>query len=59
MMNNKPLVYGLLGFGVGVVLTLLIGFIGMTVMMGTRGGMMHDWFRGRCEQYYPRPLPEN
>lgn len=57
--NNKPVVYGLLGFLSGVVLTFLIGFIGMSWMMGARGGMMHDWFRGSCENYYPRQLPQN
>ncbi|MBE9047487.1 hypothetical protein IQ255_24310 [Pleurocapsales cyanobacterium LEGE 10410] len=58
-MKNQPLIYGLLGLISRVVLTFLIGSIAMSGMMGVRGGMMHDWFRGRCENYYPRQLPEN
>ncbi|MGV2827457.1 hypothetical protein [Myxosarcina sp. GI1(2024)] len=58
-MKNQPLIYGLLGFVSGVVLVFLIGFIAMGSMMGVRGGIMHDWFRGRCENYYPREFPRN
>lgn len=58
-MNNKPVIYGTIGFISGVILTILIGFLGMSGMMWGRWGMMDDWFRGRCENYYPRELPQN
>ena len=58
-MNNKPIIYGAVGFISGVVVTILIGFLGMFGMMWGRGEMMNGWFRGRCKNYYPPELPKN
>ena len=49
MMNNKPVVYGVIGFLSGVILTILIGILGMSGIMWGIGGMMDGMFRGRCE----------
>lgn len=58
-MNSKPVFYGEIGFISGVILTILIGFLGMSGMMWGMGEMRDGWFRGRCENYYPPELPEN
>ncbi|RMF27123.1 MAG: hypothetical protein D6756_02510 [Cyanobacteria bacterium J083] len=58
-MNNKPVIYGVIGFVSGIILTILIGFFGMSGMMWGRWGMMHDWWREGCQNYPPRELPNN
>ena len=59
MINNKPVVYGVIGFLSGVILTILIAILGMSGMMWGMGGMMDGMFRGRCENYYNPELPNN
>lgn len=54
-MNNKAVMYGAIGFFSGIILTIFIGFLGMSGMMWGRWGMMHDWSREGCEN---RPLRE-
>ena len=58
-MNNKPVMYGVIGFVSGIILTIFIGFLGMSGMMWGRWGMMHDWWREGCQNYPPRELPNN
>lgn len=58
-MNNKAVMYGAIGFFSGIILTILIGFLGMSGMMWGRWGMMHDWGQNGCNNYPLREVPNS
>lgn len=51
-MGNKPVIYGVIGFLSGMIITILIGFFGMSAMM-------HGWVLGGCENYNYPEIPKN
>lgn len=50
-MNNKPIIYGIVGLISGALLVILLGFLGMGSMMWGTGGMMNDEMHNTGENH--------